>query len=328
MTKFRGSPLSPVLVALGALAHPAGAAAGDDLASASRTLVTTNAVPWLDGASSLSIGVRAGVQSTPNERERIFGVIELGIPLDRWALPAALAAPSDADTSERGPSAPTLLATDLEQRRFRPSLAERAEPGAGFRLTPAFARAAVAEALRQLGTQTALAELDSMATRSRASASLPEVRLGAGTSQDESLRLTPTVNDPARFTQDGGRDLWLEARLTWHLDRAIFNGDEIAIARLEAQQREDRARLTREVLDALLDWQRARLALADGSLLPEERLAAEMAELGATLRLDVATGGWFSRQVARKGADRPENAMKRPESKTPAPALAAGAARH
>jgi hypothetical protein len=163
----------------------------------------------------------------------------------------------------------------------------------------ALARTVVAEALRVQGGGVELRRLDGMAARSRAAAGLPEVRLGAGTSRDESLRLSPTLADPARFTRDGGRDLWLEARLTWRLDGAIFARDEIAIMRLRAQQREEAARLTRGVLEALVAFERARLRLASTSAPPEEREAAVIVHFGAVAELDVLTDGWFSRQLAR-----------------------------
>jgi hypothetical protein len=161
------------------------------------------------------------------------------------------------------------------------------------------ARAVVAVALQTQGGQAELRRLDSMAARSRAAASLPEVRLGAGTSRDESLRLAPTAADPARFTRDGGRDLWLEARLTWRLDSAIFARDEIAIMRLRAQQREELARLVSEVLDALVAFERARLRLASELSTSDERDQARVVQFGALARLDVLTDGWFSRRLER-----------------------------
>jgi hypothetical protein len=151
--------------------------------------------------------------------------------------------------------------------------------------------------LRLAGGGAELRRLDGMASRSRAAASLPEVRLGAGTSRDESLRLQPTLTDPGRFTRDGGRDLWLEARLIWRLDSAIFARDEIAIMRLRAQQREETARLAAEVLEALVDWQRARLSLASDRARPDEQDAAAIRQFGAVARLDRLTDGWFSRQL-------------------------------
>jgi hypothetical protein len=164
------------------------------------------------------------------------------------------------------------------------------------------ARALVAVALRVRGGQAELRRLDGMAARSRAAASLPEVRLGAGTSRDESLRLTPTAADPARFTRDGGRDLWLEARLTWRLDSAIFARDEIAIMRLRAQQRDELARLVSEVLEALVSFERSRLRLASDLSTSDERDQARVVQFGALARLDVLTDGWFSRRLERAGS--------------------------
>jgi hypothetical protein len=113
------------------------------------------------------------------------------------------------------------------------------------------------------------------------------------------LRLAPTAADPARFTRDGGRDLWLEARLTWRLDSAIFARDEIAIMRLRAQQREELARLVSEVLDALVAFERARLRLASELSTSDERDQARVVQFGALARLDVLTDGWFSRRLER-----------------------------
>jgi hypothetical protein len=163
------------------------------------------------------------------------------------------------------------------------------------------ARALVAEAHRVQGSAAELRRLDAMASRSRAAASLPEVRLGAGTASDESMRLTPTVSDPARFTRDGGRDVWLEARLTWRLDSAIFSRDEVAIMRLRAQRQEDSSRLAREVLEALVEWRKADLVQHSPLALPEERDAASIRQFGAVARLDVLTDGWFSRYLERWG---------------------------
>lgn len=169
--------------------------------------------------------------------------------------------------------------------------------------TARLARALVAEALRVHGSAAELRRLDGMVSRSRAAASLPEVRLGAGTASDESMRLTPTVSDPARFTRDGGRDVWLEARLTWRLDGAIFARDEIAIMRLRAQRQEESSRLSREVLEALVDWRKADLVQHSPLALPEERDAAGIRQFGAVARLDVLTDGWFSRYLERWGAN-------------------------
>lgn len=266
-------------------------------------------------ASGLSVGLQGGFSRTGQERQRWFAVLELVIGFD------ALSGSDSSGVSARGgmSDTPSALAQSpastgaghvLEAPSARPHQAlppllarcTDAQPcGAplSWHVSPALARAAVAAALRLLGSGAELRRLEAMATRSRASASLPEVRLGAGTARDESLRLTPTLADPARFTQDGGRDVWFEARLAWRLDGALFSKEEIAIERLKAEHRQERARVTREVLEALLDWQRAGLALRMEHLLPEERDAALVKELGAVARLDIATGGWFSRYLER-----------------------------
>jgi hypothetical protein len=182
------------------------------------------------------------------------------------------------------------------------------------------ARAVVVVASRVQGGQAELRRLDGMAARSRAAASLPEVRLGAGTSRDESLRLAPTAADPARFTRDGGRDLWLEARLTWRLDSAIFARDEIAIMRLRAQQREELARLANDVLESLVAYERARLRLASELSTSAERDQARVVQFGALARLDVLTDGWFSRRLERAASSRRDGvgrAVRVPASEGP-----------
>lgn len=253
--------------------------------------------------SGLWLGLRGGFSRAGEERQRSFAVLELVVGFD--ALSGA--GPSghsvtDApeglfDAAGAPEAAPPVVTTALHTRCTD---GQPCGVPQSFDESPALARAAVTAALRVLGSGAELRRLDSMATRSRASASLPEVRLGAGTSRDESLRLTPTLADPARFTRDGGRDLWFEARLAWRLDGALFSKEEIAIERLKAEHRQERARVTREVLEALLDWQRAGVALRTEHLLPEERDAALVKGLAAVARLDIATGGWFARYLARR----------------------------
>lgn len=294
--------------------------------------------PWL--------GVGGGLQSSPGERQRFFALVELALPLDALAgahattaetndaddgadgafptpfggapgnssaisgsagaVPAGPGAPSPGDAAR--PAGTGLPEHDTLGDKAWPHLlpgcntARSCDPAA---LTP-LARALVAVALRVRGGQAELRRLDGMAARSRAAASLPEVRLGAGTSRDESLRLTPTAADPARFTRDGGRDLWLEARLTWRLDSAIFARDEIAIMRLRAQQRDELARLASEVLEALVAFERSRLRLESDLSTSDERDQARVVQFGALARLDVLTDGWFSRRLERAGSRRQE----------------------
>ena len=67
------------------------------------------------------------------------------------------------------------------------------------------------------------------------------------------------------------------------------------------QQVQLRSRLAGEVLRALFDWQRARLAVADPSLDDAEHVEAVIREAEATAMLDVLTGGWFSSWLGEGG---------------------------
>jgi hypothetical protein len=321
-----------------ALFEPSEPAAGEPwLSPLGRTAQYPGAEP-LGGGRGLWLGVSGGIASSPGERRRVFGLLELGVGLDELVggrMPSfaeteveasfwpEAAGPGEADRVEaltETPRAPLRRSLEASGGDAFPSPPSGSSASAQRVSAPPrraacpdarscdpavmaqLARAAVTEALRVRGGGAELRRLDGMAARSRAAASLPEIRLGAGTSRDESLRLTPTAADPGRFTRDGGRDLWLEARLTWRLDSAIFARDEIAIMRLRAQQRDEASRLTEDVLEALVNWQRARGVLASDEALPDERDAAAVRQFGAVARLDVLTDGWFSETLARSRA--------------------------
>jgi hypothetical protein len=241
-------------------------------------------------SSPLWLRLRGGYARASEPRERYFGVLELGLALD-----VLVAGRVSAHAAASGAQLAGLAAGELPMTDSRPAAAPSAPR---VTLNPALARATLLAALKVADAAAPPARLDSLLTRTRSAASLPELRLAAGTSRDQSLRLTPTVTDPAKFTQDGGRDLWFEARMTWHLERAIFSRDEIAIERLKAQALEQRQRLLRQVLDALMVWQRARQAQRSELVGEEEREKAALRELEAVLRLDAWTEGWFSRHLA------------------------------
>jgi hypothetical protein len=276
--------------------YPGGPDSGG-MAPAAPTPASDYAQPQAE--ARLWLRVRATHASDGGERQRSVGMLELGGHFDGLLGTAAFdPGPASAD--------PVFLAESPSPRATAPTLAalvsDRGALGASpaAELTPALSQAVVTEALRVLEARARSGRLDTMASRARAAASLPEVRLGAGTSRDESLRFAPTLDDPARFTRDGGRDLWFEARLTWQLDRAIFSRDEIAIERIKADAEKQRHELTRDVVEALIDWQRARYELTLELVGSAELAAARLRELSALARLDVLTEGWFSRWLARR----------------------------
>lgn len=167
-----------------------------------------------------------------------------------------------------------------------------------WRLTPGLIQSTLRAALRHAGAAGQSERLASLRARSRSSAALPELRLGAGRSTDQALRLSPSVSEPDRYTVSDGADLWLEARLSWKLDRLLFAREELDVERLASAASAARYRRVRQVLDALFAWQKALFDAADPAAPSDRQLLAELRALQAAAELDVLTGGWFSEQIA------------------------------
>lgn len=233
---------------------------------------------------TMAVGLRAGVSQRPYEKRRIYGLVEV-------------------DLGRLGESTFRLAATAEPAVEPQPSATAASSPRAtrapaGFTtLSPRLAQAALRAASRSSQSQALDRRIASMATRSRWAASLPDVKLRAGTSLDESLRLTPTLTDPARFTQTGETDLWLEANLTWRLGRAAFHEAEIRIENMREGARKARRQRRQQVLELLVEWQRQRDRRRSRWLTDEDREGAALAALAAQLRLDALTDGWFSRYL-------------------------------
>ena len=171
-----------------------------------------------------------------------------------------------------------------------------APPALPVRLTPEVARAAVHAALRRANIVDPEARVDGLASRARASAVLPELRLRVTRLIDDAQSLSPTEYDPARTTATGGVSLWLEARATWRLDRLVFADEEVAFERLRRDRAEAQSKLAARVLELLFAWQRALAREADlAGRAPKERLAATLDVIEAEASLDIVTDGWFTR---------------------------------
>lgn len=243
-------------------------------------------------------------------------LVTLAFPLDRlWAprivSPAAVAVPPNGDDTplEEPPPEPVVPEVPPPRGRGHPPGRSARTPrkpaprSASEELLSAhFVRAVVERTLHVHGYGDTGRRLDSLAARSRSAAALPALWLRAARSTDTSLRLSPTLSDPERYTETGGADLWLEAKLSWDLDRLLFSADELAVERLRHQRAEDRARLVVRVLDALFSWHRARVEALRSELLPEEHLEALLQQMEAELTLDVLTDGWFSEQARARDA--------------------------
>lgn len=166
-------------------------------------------------------------------------------------------------------------------------------------------------------------DLDGLATRARWSALLPEVRVRAARSRDDSLHMQPTLDDPYRYSTIGGDGLLLEAQATFRLNRLVFADEEVAIERLRILRErvgEDRAE---RVTGRLVRWHRALSYERNGSE-PERRARAALERAEAQMELDVLTEGWFGERVRRLGletspVERSDPAPKNPAEPKPAP---------
>ena len=212
---------------------------------------------------------------------RDFGVLAVvGIALDRIATGPVHA------ISDRTPPLPT---SDATKERAPP-------PAAAIQLDPALARATVAAAWRAVGLGVDDAKIDAIVSRARQSAALPETRLRAMRLVNESghVDTTSTSND-IRYYDAAGANLWLEARLTWHLDRLLYADDEPTLERVRLERIEARGRVAAKIMEALFQWQHALVDVRDAPAGTREELDARMRALEAEVVLDVLTAGWFTR---------------------------------
>jgi hypothetical protein len=164
----------------------------------------------------------------------------------------------------------------------------------------------VAAAWRASGLGIDDARLDAILSRAKASALLPEMRLRAMRLVDDAAHTTTTVaTGEARYYDATGANVWLEARLTWRLDRLLFVEDESSLERVRLERQDARSRLATRALELLFAWQRAQVDRATLEAGSRERLDATLRAVEAAAALDVLTGGWFTtwrREVAEKAA--------------------------
>jgi hypothetical protein len=250
------------------------------------------------GSAYLSLMAFAG--DRPSGGRELGAMLVLGLPLERFAAPRRFApsvgAPLDGegrDASGEPTSGEDLLPRGPSALAEGPAERDRAAKGAVV-MTTEVARSCVRAAWRVAGVADDGA-IDSMVSRARASAALPELRLRLMRTMDASGRATLSDTDPYRYVETGGVTTWLEARLTFRLDRLLFADDEIPLERVRMDRYDLRARTAAKVLAALFEWQRAYALVSDTGLSSAEHFAAVVRELEASAILDVMTDGWFGR---------------------------------
>jgi hypothetical protein len=160
-----------------------------------------------------------------------------------------------------------------------------------------FSRRAVTVALAVAGAAAERRRLDSLSTRSRWSAVLPELRLRAQRNTDQALRWAPTSDDPYRVTQADGAGTTLEASATFQLDRLVFSRDELTVERLRQQAGAEHLKLEQRVLVALLGLFRARQRACTPGAEDSVRLEQQLRVLELAVELDAITAGWFSERA-------------------------------
>lgn len=204
-----------------------------------------------------------------SQQEEVGGLVVVGLPLDKVARPSTAAA-------------------------VRPVAIEGGETT--LALTSRLARSSVSAAWRAAGIGPDDARLESIVSRARWSAILPEARLRAVRFEDARLA-TDTGTDSTRWRDSAGANVGFEGRLTWRLDRLLYADDEPAFERMKLERHDARARIASRTLEALFHWQRAWIDLR--SLGPmakgtREEVDAALRVLEAEAALDVLTGGWFT----------------------------------
>jgi hypothetical protein len=285
-------------------------------------------VPLLSPAPSGEASVSLGVRREQSEvRSELAGFIGLEFPLDRVAAPRSVLVAGN-DTSAVAAGEPG--ATSRGDGSDTPASSDEGDDAGEGGLAPALGAELLAELARQAVAAAATAEhegareraLDGVASRARLSAALPELRLRAARSRDESLRLAPTTEDPYRFTLAGGNGLVLEGQATFRLNRLLFADEELGVERLRVERERGSERRQARVTARVLAWHRAvsRVRSAESA---EERGRAELLRVEAEVELDVLTGGWFGHRVARlargsAAVERRDPAPKPPATPKPA----------
>jgi len=276
------------------------------------------------GEASVTLGV---VGERRPDRSELAGYVGVTVPLERVvarraAEGAILAAErevaaADAGDDPEGAREPDGVAASADD------VPDAVVPALAPELFARLARDTVAAAGNARHLAEREGDLDGLATRARWSALLPEVRVRAARSRDDSLHLQQTLDDPYRYSTIGGDGLLLEAQVTFRLNRLVFADEEVMVERLRILRERLGEERAERVTARLMRWHRA-LSHERSAPDPERRGRAMLARVEAQVELDVLTDGWFGEQVRRLGlealpVERSDQAPKDPAEHKPAP---------
>ena len=244
------------------------------------------------GDATLTLGARG---ERGDVRSELAGFVSVEFPFERLAAAGTRVAALD---SAPGDAAAAGQDDAAEPRGDDAEPDGSVAPALGVEILARLARDTVAAAANASGAGARERDLDGIASRARASALLPELRVRVARSRDESLRLAPTTEDPYRFTLAGGNGTVVEGQATFRLNRLLFADEELPVERLRIERERGSERRQARVTARVLAWHRAvsrELGAADA----EERGRAALRRVEAEVELDVLTDGWFSGRVAR-----------------------------
>jgi hypothetical protein len=292
--------------------------------------------------SEMSLDIRGGWVGSSDGRSNLGVLLEVSVPFDPVRpvpAPGSLlqdeqTAPVDdvpLDPLER--DSPNLPDEDARDAVWNGAIAAREAMAEPLAVPAGFVAELTAAALAAQGCDAAFARLESLGTRNRVSALLPEVSLRAGREQNTALRLTPTETDPFRYTQSDASNILLEGRLSWRLGRLLFSSEDLGVERLRLARSRERQHVVERALAVFFQWLRAQSQLASVRNVPRRAVRrAKWDVTQATLHLDALTAGWFSlhaRDVLRntdEGDESKRTTVPPPATPLPGAPAAAGSA--
>lgn len=252
-----------------------GAVPGSDAIDVGRARLGDAAPAGREGGA-LAVGNTAGSSAEPTFERPAASSAQVSAPEpSRHAAPPATA-PADEAAS-----------TEVQVIRPRPLAARRTE------VPLELLRGAIDRAELAAGFATSLRRLSSIGSRSRWSGLSPELRLRGATGIDQTRSVDSAGIVPGEETLRDASDSLVEVRLTFHLERLLHSGQEVALERARQDVQSERAELRAVVGRELVTYVRAVRRLESDELDDEERNDLELAAERARLTLYLATDGWF-----------------------------------
>jgi hypothetical protein len=130
---------------------------------------------------------------------------------------------------------------------------------------------------------------------------LPDVKLGVDRSHGAESRLKGEPGTSSEWAEEKGADLSYGMQLRWSLDRLIFDSNELKVSREAQRLAELREEVAHQVTRVY--FERRRLQVLSVIRPPRTLRSAALRRLALerlTAALDALTGGWFSRELARR----------------------------